>query len=289
MFGYRLTNLALIFFLTTLHSSLVYSSTQSHPFVVSGVIINSDNAKLINRFVDYLSTRSGYPLKVKYVKKYTELSHTLRDHPDAIGWTCGAPFVQDSQSMGQQLIAVPLFNRQPTYHSIVLTQKNRQETSLVDFKGSVFAYSDSRSNSGFLAPKFALHKANMNINTHFRLLIDTGSHEGSIEALLNGLADVAAVDEYVWQAYYRLHPEAKKMLKAVEVMGPFPFTPIVAGKNVKPEKIRKLSSILSDMNNDEQGKAILSEFYLDGFVVKKPDFYQPIKDMLSEVELETGD
>lgn len=124
----------------------------SNPFVVTGVIVNSDNANLIERFVAYLARQSGYPLRLVYVNSYTDLSIALRANPNAIAWTCGVPYVQDHKSGGQQLVAVPLFNGEPTYHSLILTSSGRTEKTLVDFKGAVLAYSDPRSNSGFISP-----------------------------------------------------------------------------------------------------------------------------------------
>lgn len=212
----------------------------------------------------------------------------LRENPDAVGWTCGAPYVQDSEASGQQLIAVPLLNKKPTYYSLILTRTGRSEKTLADFKHSVLAYSDPRSNSGFLSPKYALYKQGIDIDKHFRLLLDTGNHESSINALLNNLADVAAVDEYVWLAYLNKHPEASKTLHEIERMGPFPFTPIVAGSEISAGDISKLSSALLDMSDDTEGQKLLSEFYLDGFVKKEPAFYQPIKNMLEEVNIDSG-
>ena len=258
-----------------------------HPFVVSGVIINSHNADLIERFARYLSEKSGYPLQVVYVNKYAELSRVLREDPKAVGWTCGAPYVQDSKTNGQKLVAVPLFNKKPTYHSLVLARSDRTEKTLADFKDGVLAYSDSRSNSGYLAPRYVLHKQGIDINKHFRLLLNTGSHEGSIKALIHNLADVAAVDEYIWQAYLKEHPEAGEKLREIERMGPFPFTPIVSGVNVDDDEINQLSSALLGMDDNAEGQKLLSEFYLDGFVEKKPAFYQPIKNMLEEVNIES--
>ena len=127
------------------------SDNIQQPFVVSGVIINSNNGNLIERFTQYLSTQSGYPLQVVYVNKYAELSRVLRENPKAVGWTCGAPYVHDSETSGQQLVAVPLFEQKPSYHSLILTRSEHNEKSLADFKGGVLAYSDPGSNSSFLS------------------------------------------------------------------------------------------------------------------------------------------
>lgn len=262
------------------------SENIQQPFVVSGVIINSHNGNLIERFTQYLSAQSTYPLQVVYVNNYTELSRVLRENPKAVGWTCGAPYVQDSQLDGQKIVAVPLFNNKPSYHSLILAHRDRSEKTLADFKDGVLAYSDPRSNSGFLSPRYALFKQGIDINKHFRLLLNTNSHEGSIKALINNLADVAAVDEYIWHSYQEAHPEANKILHEIERMGPFPFTPIVTGSKVSASDINKLSSALLNMKNKAAGKKLLAEFHLDGFVAKKPAFYQPIKNMLKEVNID---
>lgn len=291
----KMTGRQLVYHFCTILLLIIGQTSQAHasdivqqPFVVSGVIINSNNGNLIERFTHYLSTKSGYPLQVAYVNEYSDLSRALRNNPKAVGWTCGAPYVQDSESSGQQLVAVPLFDDKPVYHSLIMTRRERSEKTLAGFKDGVLAYSDPRSNSGFLSPKYALYKQGLDIEKHFRLLLKTGNHEGSINAVIHRLADVAAVDEYVWVAYLKKHPEANRQLQVIERMGPFPFTPIVAGNEVSASDIDKLSSTLLKMKDDSEGQKLLAEFYLDGFVEKTPDFYQPIKDMLKEVNINTG-
>jgi len=276
---------ALLFFPSAFAES---KNTDSHPFIVSGVIKNSGNAELIKQFTRFIANESGYPLHVVYVNTYSQLSRRLHNDPYAIGWTSGTPYVQDYQSYGQQLIAVPLYHDKPTYHSVILTRHDQTEKTLADFKGKVLAYSDPRSNSGFLSPKFALHQQGINIKQHFRLLINAGNHEGSIESLLSGIADVAAIDEYVWEAYYKADPNALTLLREVERMGPYPFTPIVAGNKVSNTNIEKILLALNTMHNSEEGEKILLEFSLDGFVGKQPMFFQPIKDMLNAVDLDSG-
>ncbi len=259
-----------------------------HPFVVTGVVKNSNSSLILENFSQYLSQHSGYPLKVVYAENYSDLSRKMRNNPHAIGWTCGVPYAQDQKSDNQQLVAVPTFKQNATYYSLVLTRSNRSEKSLIDFKNGILAYSDPRSNSGFLAPKYALFKQGIDMQEHFRLLLNAGNHEGSIDALLNGLADVAAVDEYIWISYIKDFPEAKNKLHEIERMGPYPFTPIVASKGVTSQQLKSLTSALKNMNNNSRGKKLLKQFNLNGFVEKKPEFYNPIRAMLKEVDIITG-
>jgi len=260
----------------------------AHPFIVSGVIKNSNSAKILQDFSQYLSQHSDYPLKVELASSYTDLSRKMRNDPFAIAWTCGAPFIQDEKTDQQQLVAVPTFKNKPTYYSLVLTRSNTKHKTLADFKGGILAYSDPRSNTGYLSPKYALKKKNIDINNHFRLLINAGNHEGSIEAVIDGLADVTAVNEYIWETYTKAFPEAKKKLREIERLGPYPLTPIVASKNVSRTSIIKLQKALKNMKNTKQGKKILQAFNLDDFVEKKSEFYNPIREMLDEVDINSG-
>jgi len=274
----------LLFFSFLYCGSSIAADKRHHLFVVSGVVINSGNAKVINEFVNFLSSQSDYLMTAHFVKNYEELSDTLRQHPDAIAWTCSLPFVEDHINDGQQLIAVPLFNNKPLYHSLILTRSNRKEKNLLDFKDQVIAYSDPRSNSGYLSPSHALFQAGFTINEFFRVSINANTHEGSIEAVRGGLADVAAIDEYIWVEYLKQHPEAKQELKELERMGPYPFTPIVAGSRVTQDEIDFLAHALTNMSHNRQGKHFLSIFGLNGFVLKDVSFFDPIKSIAQQLK-----
>jgi phosphonate transport system substrate-binding protein len=276
----------LLAMLVTVSFSIVsaHAETQINAFVYSGVVLEQGKNPLLNEFSEWLAKKADYPLHPRFTDTYQGLSNQLREHEMALAWTCGAPFVQDQARDGQQLIAVPLFHGKPTYSSLVLTRAGRSEKTLADFKGQVFAFSDPRSNSGFVAPAFALQEQGIDINQHFRYLMHTGLHEHSIEALLAGQADVANVDEYVVVEYFKTHPLARDKLVTLERFGPFPFTPIVAGSKVPKVVIARLQRALTTMSEDPQGVRILKAFDLDGFVVKPDSFYQPIATMLKALD-----
>lgn len=247
------------------------------------VLVQGDNPEL-REFSKWLGARAGYPLKPAYADSYQVVSNRLREHKRYLAWTCGAPYVEDRVTDGQILVAVPLFKGKPTYHSVTITRRGRKEKDLADFAGQVLAYSDPRSNSGFVVPAFELQKEGLDINWHFRLLLHTGLHEASIRAVLAGLADVANVDEYVLVEYLKNHPEAKEKIAILKSYGPYPFTPIVAGSQTPPEAVARLRKALVGMAEDAQGREILRKLGLDGFVVKPPKFFDPIAHMLESLK-----
>lgn len=270
--------ICLIFLLFS--SNIIAGSHQDkHLFIVSGVIVNKDNVKKIEHFLQTLEEKSGYPLKPFYVDDYSRLSQTLREHPNALAWTCGAPYVEDHIKDQQQLIAVPLFKKAPFYKSLIVTQKHNPGKSLSDFKGKIFVYSDPRSNSGYVAPSWLLKKNGIDINNFFHLKLHAGTHERSLEALYKGLANVGAIDEYIWFNYTKSKPEIAERLHVIDEIGPFPFTPIVAGSQVPKDVIKNIQDALVKLDG-EGLKTLDKNFGLDGFVIKDDSFYQPIKEMM---------
>ncbi len=272
-------NIVFIFLLFLLTGITAADQQKKHLFVISGVVVNSANSQKIEDFVQTIARKADYPLQPFFVESYSRLSQILRDNPDSLAWTCGAPYVEDSLKDKQQLIAVPLFNEQPTYSSLIVSRKSAPGKKLTDFENKVFVYSDPRSNSGFVAPSMLLKEQGKDMNTFFRVKVKAGSHEKSIEAIYRGLADIGAIDEYIWQTYTASRPRLTDKLHVLEKAGPYPFTPIVAGSEVSTTTISKVQNALTQMNATELNQ-FQRDFQMDGFVIKAPEFYQPIKEMM---------
>lgn len=160
-----------------LFASVGAATAHAGAFVFSGVVLDQGESQLLNRFTAWFSDHAGGEWKPVYQESYRALSDYLRAHDRALGWTCGAPFVEDHARDGQQVVAVPLFQGRPLYHSLVISRIGRSEKRLEDFKGKIFAYSDPRSNSGYLAPSYTLLQRGFSIEHHFSYLLHTGLHE----------------------------------------------------------------------------------------------------------------
>lgn len=251
------------------------------PFVISGVVADSAAANSIKHFVRYLGQKSGSDFEIHYAENYTELSTVMNENPSAIGWSGSVSYVEDAQSNRQQLVSVPLFNNKPNHFSLLIAPLNSRKKNLAEFRDKIFIYSDNRSHSGYIVPAVLLKKQRIDIKNHFDLLIKSGNHENSITALMNGMGDVASVDEYVWVEYVKRNPQVLAELQEIKRTGPYPFSPVVAANGVTKQKIRALREALADMKNTEEGKHILGNLGLDGFSNKPEFFFKPVKDMLN--------
>ncbi|MGE3541110.1 MAG: phosphonate ABC transporter substrate-binding protein [Candidatus Tectimicrobiota bacterium] len=78
------------------------------------------------------------------------------------------------------------------YHSVVIVKSASPYQSLDDLKGKKLAFADPNSTSGYQAPRYFLGEAGYDVDTFFKEVAFSGSHENSVMGLLNDTFDAAA-------------------------------------------------------------------------------------------------
>lgn len=95
--------------------------------------------------------------------------------------------------------------------------------------------------------------------------------------ILQRKAHAAAVDSNAFSMFLRENPDEKNELYTFTSWGPLPPYALVINKNMPQDVLKKLTAVLLDMHNDEEGFRILSSFKIRRF------------DTISEDDLETGE
>jgi len=137
---------------------------------------------------------------------------------------------------------------------------------LHDLKNTRLALTDKLSTSGYLVPRVMLENLNINDpNNFFEQIVLTGSHDRSIDALLEGAVDVAAVGDF----FVKLLPEEKK--DKIQIIGsskPIPIGPITIQKNLSKDIKEKLYAAFLEIDK-EMPKNILKVTEIDRFIPQK--------------------
>lgn len=237
-----------------------------------------DEPRILSAWQDYLEQRLGRPVRFVQRGSYREITDLLlRGELDA-AWLCGLPYVERQSRMS--LVAVPSYLGSPLYRSLLIVPKDDLETTeWENVPASVFAFSDPDSNSGYLYPRYAMKKAGIDPERHFRKTFFAHGHRNVVEAVAVGLADAGAVDAYVWETLSRDHPELTADTRVVLRSETFGFPPIVARSDLPGSEVSALRRVLVDMGEDADGLRVLDLFNLDGFVEAKPALYGRIADM----------
>ena len=237
-----------------------------------------DQVSFLNAWRDYLESRLARPVLFVQRGSYREIVELLRQEKLEFAWVCGYPFVRYRQQL--RLLAVPLYNGGPLYRSyLIVPSSDRATRSILDLRGKVFAYSDPDSNSGYLFPNYALAQLKESPNAFFGKTFYTWAHRKVVEAVAAQLAQGGAVDGYVWDTLAKFNPELTVRTRVVEKSPEFGFPPFVARANVGRSIFAGLRRVLLEMPDDAQGRTLLRQLNLDGFVAGSESLFDGIDHM----------
>jgi phosphonate transport system substrate-binding protein len=183
-----------------------------------------------------LSERLGTPVDFDDAASDAERRAALDKAPPGLIWLCGLETIvrQDEGRLPASIVGAPVFagHTSAVYDSVIVASDGWDGSGLEDLDRGTLAINQSGSWSGHHALRAHLVRRGLR-QPRFLRVIETGSHEASVDALLDGEADLAAIDETVWAARIARDPRAA-MLRIVERTDRQPAPPfsIVHGLDV---------------------------------------------------------
>lgn len=238
-----------------------------------------DEYGLMEEWRRYLENKLGRPVEFVQRDSYRETMDLIRLDKIDFAWICDYPFVHLKDQV--RLLAVPLNQGRPFYRSYLIVSADDAKTkSMRDLRGTIFAYADPYSNTGYLAPRYQVRELGQNPATFFKKTFFTWSHRKAIEAVASGFAQGAAVDSYVWETLARLRPDITNNTRIIDKSPEYGFPPFVAHRMVSGEDYRVVQQVLLGMQKDPTGKQLLERLNLDGFVTGNKAMYDDVAKMM---------
>lgn len=253
-----------------------HASSQPLRFGLTPVVLD-DRIGFLNAWAVWIEGALGRPVVFVQRSRYREIMDLLLQGRLDLAWICGYPFVQNRSRL--DLIAVPRFRGRPLYQSYFIVGADSPIQRLHDLEGSLFAWADPDSNSGYLYPRYRLTSDGKDPDRFFRRTFFTWGHPRSVEAVAEGLADGAAVDSYVWETLALGHPDLTARTRVLLRSPDFGFPPIVASPALPESDRQAIRRVLLSQVQDATGRALLSELNLDNFSLETPDLYDDIARM----------
>jgi len=238
-----------------------------------------DQHKLLGEWSDYMAASLQRPVEFIQRDSYRETMDLLRLEKLEFAWICDYPFLHLKQEV--RLLAVPLYKGRPYYSSYLIVRKdNTQVNSIADLAGSVFAYADPYSNTGYLSPRYQIRQTGRDPATFFRKTFFTWSHRKVVEAVASGLAHGGAVDSYIWDTLAHVEPALAARTRVVWRSADYGFPPFVSHHSVAADQFQLMQRHLLDMSRNAAGRRLLEHMYLDGFIVGSPSLYDGVAHMM---------
>lgn len=200
-------------------------------------------------------------------------------------WICGLPYVwnwQDDRG-AIELLAAPVmraarYEGRPVYYSDIVVRRDSGHESVADLRGKRFVYNEPRSHSGYNVMRHHLARSGLG-SGFFGAAYESGAHQRSIEWLLDGRADVAAIDSTVLELECERRAGLMDTLSIVGTLGPSPMPPWIVRSSLDPVLKRALRRLLCTMHEDPAGAEVLGACRIRSFVGVDDEHYDPIRRM----------
>jgi len=233
--------------------------------------------------LDYLSRKLDRPVQLIQRNTYAEINELIRSGGADLAFVCGGAYVEGHRDFGMQLLVAPQVRGQTVYYSYIIVPRDSPAQSLADLRGQTFAFSDPLSNSGYLFPVYRLYQMGEAPATFFRSTLFTYSHDNSIKAVAEHLADGAAVDSLVYDYAVARNPKDSSRTRIIEKSGPYGIPPVVVHPDLDPAFKAQLQAVLLGMKDDAEGRQALQVLLIDRFVVIGESSYDSIRDIAAQI------
>jgi phosphonate transport system substrate-binding protein len=185
----------------------------------------------------------------------------LEMHPPPLELLGVLPVFDDERNLGR-----------PVYFCDVVVRRDAPIHAFSELEGGSWAYNDACSLSGYYSLLNKLARSGADEN-YFDNLYCSGSHLNSIEAVLSGEADAAAIDSNVLRIQFREAPALQERLRVIESWGPFPIQPLVVRSTLHPDLKERLRAAFLTTEQDQRTRRTMKEFGLSHFVAVDPEDY----------------
>jgi phosphonate transport system substrate-binding protein len=232
----------------------------------------------------YLGDRLSIPTDFINRIPWQEREQRFDAHEIQVCWICGLPYIWKADRPGSEIepLAAPVmqgdrYQNRPIYFSDVIVRHDSPFQRFEDLRGTVWAYNEPRSHSGYLVTR--AHLAVLKEHGFFGAAIESGAHQTSLQWLLEGKIDATAIDSTVLETELRQRPQLRSQLRMIEALGPSPAPVWIVSTTVPAALREQLRSLFLNLHTDPQGQRILAEAAIARFAAVSDRDYDPIRAM----------
>ncbi|MBC8208207.1 MAG: phosphate/phosphite/phosphonate ABC transporter substrate-binding protein [Desulfobulbaceae bacterium] len=236
---------------------------------VAAILSPSGTLDSYSPLLKYLEETFKQPVHLVQRKTYQEINGLLAQGKVDVAFVCTGAYLEGIKKGIMSAIVVPQINGRTTYQSYIISRTDSAIHTFDDLQDKVFAFTDPMSNTGHLYPLSLLDSRTETPSSFFNRTIFTYSHDRSIYAVADGVADGAAVDNLILAHAQQRQPELIKRLKIIQESPEYGIPPVVVPNQLAPEKKKQFEQFFLNIHNQEDGRRALKSLAIQRFV--KPD------------------
>jgi ABC-type phosphate/phosphonate transport system substrate-binding protein len=194
--------------------------------------------------------------------------------------TCGYLIVRGLEGVAQ-LVGIPHYDAPNcegfNYSSALIVARNAPHRSLADLRGSVAGFNELESHSGHNALRYAVAPLAGGA-PFFSAVKPLGRHEASIEAVITGAVDLAAVDSITLTQIGRHRPARVAAVRILGYTKPVPAPPLITTGGMPESDLARLRLALVRVFADPELEAVRARLLLTGISFPAASVYGVIAD-----------
>jgi phosphonate transport system substrate-binding protein len=224
-----------------------------------------------------IGDRVGRDVEFVQRKEFAQVNELLERQAIDLAFVCSGPYVRGHEKFGMEILAVPIVHGKAVSHTYFIVNRNSAAKSLNDLRGKTFAFTDPTSNTGCLVPKYLLAQRGETTRSFFGSTFFTHSHDNSIKAVAEGLADGAAVNQMTFDFVQATDPTYVRKTKVIAKSPPYGTPPIVVHPHLDASLKRALQQVFLSLHEHEDSRRLLYRLQIDRFTQGDDAMYASVR------------
>lgn len=244
----------------------------------ASVISPIETRKSYQKMVDYIAGELGRPAVLVQRKTYEELNMLLAGGEADIAFISTGAYTSYNGMIPLELLAMVQTDGTVFYKAYFIVNADSNITSFSQLRGRTFAFTDPLSYSGRLAVDYMLmDEYQTTPEKFFQRCFYTYSHDKSLWAVENKLADGAGIDSQIYDYARKNDSRLEDKIRIIGVMKPTPTGPVVMRQDLPMETKQRLQEIFFHMDENQEMAEAMQQVIIDKFVSPQPEVYDELK------------
>mgnify|MGYP001110328227 CR=1 FL=1 len=233
--------------------------------------------------IDLLHEETGYYFEALVATEYAGAIEALCSDPPKAQMASLATFayVMASDRGCAQAALLSVRYGSPTYNGQFMVRADSGINSLEQLKGKTFCRSDPLSASSWVVPSIMMRAAGVDPDTDLAEIVDTGAHETTAAAVLNGDCDAGATYVDARSRIEEDYPDIMEETVVIAVEPDIPNDGVQFVPSMSDEMRNKIvDGLLAVAATDEGVEALTTAYQWTELTKADDSFYDPFRQIL---------
>jgi phosphonate transport system substrate-binding protein len=235
----------------------------------------------VDQVIELFQERTGLIVEPVFISSYKEIVDMFCNGEAHIGDLDPFSYISANSKGCAEVAFVEELYGGPYYGNLILARTDRGIESVTDFAGKTFCHPDGTSVSGWVIPKLIMLSEGIDPEKDLGRIIDTGSHEGVFEGLLNGTCDIGGSYQLGLPAFAEGNPGIYDITKEISASVTIPYNNISYNPILPLDIQQQLSSVFQYLTTFESGQVLRDLYNAEGLYEGGNELYDSLRMLLN--------